>query len=197
MECRWLPVNADRIHSLVRQTLRHGRLYHLGCASIEDGKAVDRAACQRFFESLRITNLGEQVTTTRADTHHRLIAILHLVHGFVAAATAIGVFLTVAVLIGFRTALERWLIPMDDPTDSNPGAWLSLFAVAITAVYMVGALLFTVPALAGGYGMLKHRRWARKLILVSAVVAALNVPFGTALAVYTFWYLFVDEGREL
>ena len=101
------------------------------------------------------------------------------------------------MLIGFRTALERWLIPMDDPTDSHSGAWLSLFAVAITGVCMVGALHFTVPALAGGYGMLKRRRWARKLVLVSAVVATLNVPFGTALAVYTFWYLFVDEGREL
>jgi uncharacterized membrane protein (DUF2068 family) len=126
-----------------------------------------------------------------------LIAILHLVHGFVAAATAVGVFLTVVVLIGFRTALERWVFQIYEPTDANPGAWLSVFAVAVTAVYMVGALLFTVPALAGGYGMWKRRRWARKFVLVSAVVAALNVPFGTALAVYTFWFLFVDEGREL
>jgi hypothetical protein len=137
------------------------------------------------------------MTTSRTNSHHKLIAILHLVHGFIAAATAIGVFLTVVVLIGFRTALERWVTPMDDPTDSNPGAWLSVFAVVVTAVYMLGALLFTVPALAGGYGMLKHRRWARKLVLVSAVVATLNVPFGTALAVYTFWFLFVDERREL
>jgi hypothetical protein len=137
------------------------------------------------------------MTTSRASTHHKLIAILHLVHGFVAAATAVGVFLTVAVLIGFRTALEQWVIPMDDPTDSHPGAWLSVFAVVVTAIYMVGALLFTVPALAGGYGMLKHRRWARKLVLLSAVVAALNVPFGTALAVYTFWFLLVYEGRKL
>ena len=137
------------------------------------------------------------MTTSRADTHHKLIAILHLVHGFVAAATAVGVFLTVVVLIGFRTALERWVFQIYEPTDANPGAWLSVFAVAVTAVYMVGALLFTVPALAGGYGMWKRRRWARKFVLVSAVVAALNVPFGTALAVYTFWFLFVDEGREL
>jgi hypothetical protein len=58
----------------------------------------------------------------------------------------------------------------------------------------VGALLFTVPAIAGGYGMLKQRRWARKWVLVSAVVAALNVPFGTALAVYTFWFLLGSRG---
>jgi O-antigen ligase len=121
--------------------------------------------------------------------HYRLIAMLHLIHGCVAAATAIGVFLTVAVMVGFKAALERWVFPIDYGDSADPTFWLYVFAIALTAVYMVGALLFTIPAIAGGYGLLKRKRWARKLVLVSAAVAALNVPLGTALAVYTFWFL--------
>lgn len=57
LECRWrLPVNGDRIHSIVRQTLHRGRLYHLGCGSIEDGKDVNRVVCRRFFGSLKFTS---------------------------------------------------------------------------------------------------------------------------------------------
>jgi formate/nitrite transporter FocA (FNT family) len=128
-----------------------------------------------------------KIMTTK--DHYRLIAMLHLIHGCIAAATAIGVFLSVAVMVGFKAVVERWVFPIDYGDSANAAFWLYVFAIGITAVYVIGALLFTVPAIMGGYGMLKHRRWARKLVLVSAAVAALNVPFGTALAVYTFWFL--------
>jgi hypothetical protein len=124
----------------------------------------------------------------RAESHNRLVAILHLVHGFVAAASAVGVFLSVAILIGFKAALERWLFPASDAS-SNPEFWLYVIAVAAVMVYVLLALLFTVPAIAGGFRMLRHKAWARKLVLVSAVIAAFDFPFGTAIAVYTLWFL--------
>jgi hypothetical protein len=121
--------------------------------------------------------------------HYKLIAMLHLIHGFVAATTAIGVFLTVAVMVGFKAAMERWVFPIDYGDIANPTFWIGAFAIGVTAIYALGALIFTVPAIAGGYGLFRRKRWARKLVLVSAAVAALNVPLGTALAVYTFWFL--------
>jgi hypothetical protein len=58
IELRWRePQTGAKLHSILRQTLRRGRLYHLGCLSIEDGKDVDRALCRRFFGSLRFTRL--------------------------------------------------------------------------------------------------------------------------------------------
>ncbi len=122
--------------------------------------------------------------------------MLHLIHGCVAAATAIGVFLSVAVLVGFKAVVERWVFPIDYGNSADAVFWVYVFAIGVTAVYVFGALLFTVPAIAGGYGMLKQGKWARKFVLVSAVVAALNVPLGTALAVYTFWFLLGQEGRD-
>src|SRR5438105_5007420 len=118
----------------------------------------------------------------KPESHSRLVAILHLVHGFVAAASAVGLFLSVAVLFGFKAALEWWLFPTGDNTGSDLEFWLYVFAVAVVAIYVLIALLFTVPAIAGGFGLLTRKRWARKLVLVSAVVAALDVPFGTAIA---------------
>lgn len=125
----------------------------------------------------------------RTESHSRLVAILHLIHGFVAAASAVGLFLSVAVLFGFKAVLEWWFFPTGDSTGSNLEFWLYVFAVAVVAAYVLLALLFTVPALAGGFGLLLRRRWARKLVLVSAVVAALDFPFGTAIAIYTLWFL--------
>jgi hypothetical protein len=56
MELRWRePAKGARLNAVIRQTLRRGRLYHLGCASVVDGKDVDRAVCNRFFRSLRFT----------------------------------------------------------------------------------------------------------------------------------------------
>lgn len=56
MELRWRePTRGARMHAVIRQTLRRGRLYHLGCASVVDGKDVNRAVCNRFFGSLRFT----------------------------------------------------------------------------------------------------------------------------------------------
>jgi hypothetical protein len=128
------------------------------------------------------------------ESHNRLIAILHLVHGFIAAASAVGLFLMVAVMVGFEAAAERW-ITQGDPAAQH-ATWLWLFMVAVVAVFVMLALLFTVPAIVGGFGMLRHKAWARKLVLVSAVVAALDFPVGTALAVYTFWFL-LGSGRSL
>ena len=90
---------------------------------------------------------------------------------------------------------------MGDLDRGDPAArdatWLWLFVIAVVAVYVVVALLFTVPAIAAGFGMLKQKRWARKLAMVSAAIAALDFPFGTALGVYTFWFLLGSEGRAL
>jgi hypothetical protein len=128
----------------------------------------------------------------RTASHSRLVAVLHLTHGFVAAASAIGVFVSVALLVGFKAALERWLFPAGD-AGSDPEFWLYVLAALAVAVYVLFALLFTVPAIVGGFGLLRRKRWARKLVLVSAVVAALDFPFGTAIAIYTFWFLFGDN----
>ena len=44
-------------------------------------------------------------------------------------------------------------------------------------------------SLLSGLGLLERQSWARTLALVMALLALLNLPFGTALGVYTLWVL--------
>jgi len=44
-----------------------------------------------------------------------------------------------------------------------------------------------------GWGLLQRAPWARLLALILAFLALFNVPFGTAIGVYTLWVLLPDE----
>ena len=59
----------------------------------------------------------------------------------------------------------------------------------------VGTFLFfvSVPSIIGGIGLLKRCSWARLLILIIAALNLLNIPIGTAVAVYTIWVMLQDE----
>ena len=52
----------------------------------------------------------------------------------------------------------------------------------------VGLLLaaLALPGLAAGYGLLRHKPWARILALVVGVLSLLNFPLGTIIGIYTF-----------
>lgn len=60
---------------------------------------------------------------------------------------------------------------------------------------LVGGFLIVGSAIGiiGGVGLLKHKNWARILVLVLSVFGLFNIPIGTAVAVYTFWVLVQDE----
>jgi len=59
------------------------------------------------------------------------------------------------------------------------------------------SLVMTVPSVVAGYALLKQRRWAKVAGIVAGVTAATSFPIGTAVAVYTFWFLFSDVGKQL
>lgn len=97
------------------------------------------------------------------------------------------------------------------------GASLLLLAVGAAAIARTGAsdtftatftaLLFIVFAAAlalGGWanawigrGLRQHRASARTGALAISVVNLFVLPFGTALAIYTYWVLLHDEARNL
>lgn len=70
-------------------------------------------------------------------------------------------------------------------------------ATAIVGSCLGGALLaISLPGLVGGIFLMKHRRWARILVLVLGFLNLLNVPLGTALGAYTIWVLLKPEADE-
>ena len=74
-------------------------------------------------------------------------------------------------------------------------------AMAITSVVASAIAVFfitlSVPEIIGGIGLLKHRSWARILVLIIAVLDLFQIPFGTAIGIYTIWVLLNDETVKL
>jgi len=70
-------------------------------------------------------------------------------------------------------------------------------AIAVTAVvaWSLAILIFilSVPGIIGGIYLLKRKEWARILLIIVAILDLLNIPFGTALGIYTIWVLMKDE----
>ncbi|MET0648706.1 MAG: hypothetical protein ABW208_19005 [Pyrinomonadaceae bacterium] len=110
--------------------------------------------------------------------HNKVIGIMHLIYGGFNALMML-IFIPFFILIG--------------ATDRS-GEAAVVFGV-IGALMLVFALLFGLPPMLAGYAMLKRKRWAKTAGVVAACVEALSFPFGTALCVYTLWFLF-GEGSN-
>jgi len=110
--------------------------------------------------------------------HNKVIGIMHLIYGGFNALTMLLIIPFILILLG----------PMgSDPT--APPELKTIFAI-FGMFFVALALIFGVPPLLAGYGMLKRKRWAKVAGIVAACVEAMSMPFGTALCVYTLWFLF-------
>ena len=122
----------------------------------------------------------------RVQRHLHLLGILWL------AISAFNAIAGLAVLI-LGTSLFPHLREMDKvPPDVPIGFLTSLFTT-------IGILILAKAALGflAGWGLMQREHWARVLALVLAFIALFNIPFGTAIGVYTMWVLLPsDSDRE-
>ncbi len=56
-------------------------------------------------------------------------------------------------------------------------------------------LLLTLLLLSTAYGLYKRKRWMRVTASILAVLFVWSFPLGTALAIYTWWFIY-SEGRK-
>ncbi len=69
----------------------------------------------------------------------------------------------------------------------------------VDAVLPVLGGFFLVCAVAGaatGWGLLTRQPWARMLAIVSGGLNLMDLPFGTALGIYTLWVLLPDASER-
>jgi hypothetical protein len=59
-------------------------------------------------------------------------------------------------------------------------------------VFIAGAVLGIIA----GYGLLQREPWARMLAIIMGVVSLLEMPFGTALGIYTLWVLLPARSEQ-
>jgi drug/metabolite transporter (DMT)-like permease len=67
---------------------------------------------------------------------------------------------------------------------------------SLLALIVVG-LLLTIILLLTAYGLFKIKRWARTSSLILAGLFIWLVPLGTALAIYSWWFLKSEDAKQL
>ena len=116
------------------------------------------------------------------ETHIKVVAILNIVLGSMGALAAVIVLLIFGGLAG--------VVGLSHDSDA---------AVAVPILGGIGGivclilLVLSLPVLIGGIGLLCHARWSRVYMIVLGAVELINVPFGTALGIYTIWVLTKPE----
>ena len=77
----------------------------------------------------------------------------------------------------------------------GPGNGAPLFIRPLLSVIALVLLTKGALGIAAGWGLLQKVEWARVLAIVLGVISLINIPFGTALGIYTLWVL-VSPGAD-
>jgi hypothetical protein len=113
----------------------------------------------------------------RVEQHIHLLGILWL---------AISAFNTIGgvVLLIIGNTLFAHMNEMGVPTQVPRGFLTALLTTIGIVVLAKAALGFLA-----GWGLLQRESWGRILGIVLAFISLFNIPFGTAIGVYTLWVL--------
>ncbi len=116
--------------------------------------------------------------------HVNLLGLLQLAWG------GMGLLLSIALLLLAGAAAA---IAHTTRTDTFTATFTALLFVVFAAALALGGWANAWV----GTGLRRHRPAARTGALAVSVVNLFVLPFGTALAIYTYWVLLHDEARAL
>jgi len=119
------------------------------------------------------------------EQHNKYLAYAHI--AYAAFHSLLGIFFAVFMMVMMAT------LPNSGGGNDPPLAFF-IFMAAVMLVFTVG---WTVPSMIAAYAFLKRKGWAKTAGIVAGVFAATQLPVGTAVGVYTFWFLFGENGRKL
>jgi len=116
---------------------------------------------------------------SRVEEHIRLLAILWFaLSAFSALAGVVLEILANTLFVELsRKGAPAFLQPL-----------LGSIAIFVLAKACFGFL--------AGWGLLQRQSWARMLTLVLSFLALFNIPFGTALGVYSLWVLLPSQAEK-
>jgi phage shock protein PspC (stress-responsive transcriptional regulator) len=125
-----------------------------------------------------------QPVRSRVKEHVRLVGLLWLAFS---AFNAIGGVILYVIANTLLVHLRRGGVEGGPPAFLTP--LLSTVAILLLAKAACGFV--------AGWGLTQREPWARVVVLVLAFVSLFtNIPFGTALGIYTMWVLLPAESEQ-
>lgn len=116
------------------------------------------------------------------DSHKRIL-------GFIFTITSILSILTALLLNIFFSALWTFVLSQADAGDALPLEFVSLIFEYIPWIIII----FSVPSLIAGIGLLNKASWAMTLALILGCLKLISFPIGTAIGVYAIWIYLEDQ----
>lgn len=117
------------------------------------------------------------------EQHNKYLAMAHLAHAGLYSLMILGMMALFAAMLA---------IPSSGSNNPPPVFFFVLFLFIIAFNGM-----FAIPSFVACYALLKRKRWAKLATIIAGVMAAMVFPSGTAVSVYTFWFLFSEPGKLL
>ncbi len=120
----------------------------------------------------------------RVQSHMHLLGILWLA---VSALNAVGGLVLIVVGNTLFPHLHEMGAPANVPTP---------FLSAIVSTLGIIVLAKAACGFIAGWGLLHREGWGRIVALVLAFISLFNIPFGTAIGVYTMWVLLPGASQQ-
>ena len=120
------------------------------------------------------------------QTHVKVVAVLYFVMG--------ALNLLAAMLFGLGVGIASMAVGMSGDPDASTALPIIGLAGGALVVFL---LVLSLPLIFVGWGLLKHREWARIAGIVIAALLVFHVPIGTAVGVYGLWTLLNSETARL
>lgn len=110
---------------------------------------------------------------------------LGIIYSFLGAALTVIVLIMVSKLLTQEREPAQPQFNLPFHRDSFP------LEMGLVAAFF--AMFFLLTA----YGLFKKKRWARISVLVLACVLVWLFPLGTILAIYSWWFMLSEGGKQL
>ncbi len=152
-----------------------------GCgAAVQPGQTF----CSKCGKQIVGSVTAMQPHRGRVQEHVHLLGIIWLA---ISAFNAVGG----VVLYILANTLFAHLHEMGAPPEAPTGFLRPLLSVVGILILAKAACGFIT-----GWGLLHREPWARVMALVLAFISLFNIPFGTAVGVYTMWVLLPGQSQQ-
>ncbi len=121
------------------------------------------------------------------EQHVKIIGILHVVLGGMGALAGVAFLFLFGGLAGLVGAVDQ----------TGDAAVAVPVLGGIGGILFIVLLIFSLPSLIGGVGLLMMASWSRVFMIVVSVLYLLHLPIGTALGIYGLWALTKPETQAL